>query len=47
MFVGVDKKSQPFKVMAKKATRYKKSPDIFNLENPTGEISSGEEKIFS
>ena len=46
MFVGVDKKKQPFKVMAKKATRYKKSPDIFNLENPTGEIKSGEEKFF-
>ena len=46
MFVGVDKKKQPFKVMAKKATRYKKSPDIFNLENPTGEIKSGKEKFF-
>ena len=45
MFVGVDKK-QPFKVMAKKATRYKKSPDIFNLENPTGEIKSEKKNFF-
>ncbi len=45
-FVGVDKKKQPFKVMAEKATRFKKSPDIFNLEYPTGEIESGDEKFF-
>ena len=45
-FIGTDKKKQPFKVMAKKATRLKESPDIFNLENPTGEIKSGEEKFF-
>ena len=45
-FIGVDKKKQPFKVMAKKAIRFKKSPDIFNLEYPTGEIKSGEEKFF-
>tara|TARA_B100000963_G_C22573216_1_gene647109 strand:+ start:504 stop:1052 length:549 start_codon:yes stop_codon:yes gene_type:complete len=45
-FLGVDKKKQPFKVMARKATRFKKSPDIFNLEYPTGEMNSGEEKFF-
>ncbi len=45
-FMGIDKKSQPFKVMATKATRFKKTPDIFDLEEPTGEISSGKEKFF-
>ena len=45
-FVGIDKKNQPFKVMAKKATRLKKEPNIFNLEKPTGEINTGEEKFF-
>ena len=45
-FIGTDKKKQPFKVMAKKATRLKESPDIFNLEKPTGEIKSGKEKFF-
>ncbi len=45
-FMGVDKKNQPFKVMAKKATRLKESPDIFNLEKPTGEINSGKEKFY-
>ena len=44
--MGIDKKSQPFKVMATKATRFKKTPDIFNLEEPTGEMSSGKEKFF-
>ena len=46
MFMGVDKKEQPFKVMADKATRFKNTPDIFNLDKPTGEITSGKEKFF-
>ena len=45
-FVGIDKKNQPFKVMANKATRLKQEPNIFNLEKPTGEINSGKEKFF-
>lgn len=45
-FMGVDKKKQPFKVMADKATRFKSTPDIFNLDKPTGEITSGKEKFF-
>ena len=45
-FIGIDKKNQPFKVMAKKATRLKQEPNIFNLEKPTGEISTGNEKFF-
>ncbi len=45
-FMGIDKKKQPFKVMAEKAIRYKSTPDIFNLEMPTGEINSGKEKFF-
>ena len=45
-FMGVDKKSQPFKVMAAKATRFKQTPDIFNLEKPTGEMNSGKERFF-
>ena len=45
-FMGIDKKSQPFRVTASKATRYKNSPDIFNLEKPIGEINSGQEKYF-
>ncbi len=46
VFMGIDKKEQPFKVMAKKATRLKESPDIFDLERPTGELKSGTEKFF-
>ncbi|MEE2694846.1 MAG: LPS export ABC transporter periplasmic protein LptC [Pseudomonadota bacterium] len=45
-FMGIDKKKQPFIVTASKATRYKSSPDIFNLEEPVGEIISGKEKYF-
>ncbi len=45
-FVGIDKKNQPFKVMAHKATRLKQEPNIFNLEKPTGEINTGKEKFF-
>ena len=46
IFIGIDKKNQPFKVMANKAIRLKQQPNIFNLEKPTGEINSGEEKFF-
>ena len=46
IFMGMDKKKQPFKVMARKATRLKESPDIFDLERPTGELKSGTEKFF-
>ena len=46
VFMGIDKKKQPFKVMAKKATRLKESPDVFDLEKPTGELKSGTEKFF-
>ena len=45
-FIGIDKKNQPFKVMAITATRLKKEPNIFNLEKPTGEINTGKEKFF-
>ena len=45
-FIGIDNKNQPFKVMANKAVRLKREPNIFNLEKPTGEINSGEEKCF-
>ena len=46
VFMGMDNKKQPFKVMAKKATRLKESPDIFDLERPTGELISGTEEFF-
>ena len=45
-FLGIDNKNQPFKVMANKAIRLKQEPNIFNLEKPTGEINSGNEKFF-
>ena len=45
-FIGIYNKNQPFKVMAKKAIRLKQEPNIFNLEQPTGEINSGKEKFF-
>ena len=32
--------------MADKAIRLKQQPNIFKLEEPTGEINSGEEKFF-
>jgi len=46
MFMSIDNKKQPFKVMAAKATRFKNEPNIFNLDNPTGEIKSGDEIFF-
>ena len=46
IFMGIDKKNQPFKVMANKAIRLKQEPNIFDLEKPTGEINSGKEKFF-
>ena len=46
MFMSIDNKKQPFKVMAAKATRFKNEPNIFNLDNPTGEIKSGDEVFF-
>ena len=45
-FIGIDNKNQPFKVMAKKAIRLKQEPNIFDLEQPTGEINSGKERFF-
>ena len=45
-FMGIDNKNQPFKVMANKAIRLKQEPNIFNLEQPTGEINSGKERFF-
>ena len=46
VFMSINKKKEPFKIMAKKATRFKDSPDIFNLDEPTGEIKSGTDDFF-
>ena len=46
LFMGLDKKQQPFKISAQKATRFTKSENIFNLEKPNGEIETNSEKFF-
>ena len=46
LFMGLDKKQQPFKISADKAIRYNVNENIFNLEEPTGEIETNSEKFF-
>ena len=46
LFVGLDKKQQPFKISADKAVRYNINDNIFNLEEPKGEIETNSEKFF-
>ncbi len=46
VFMSINKKEEPFKVMAQKATRFKETPNIFNLDKPTGEIKSGNDDFF-
>jgi len=42
-FIGLDKKKQPYKISASKASKVEDSSEIFNLENPKGEIVNDEE----
>ena len=46
LFMGLDKKQQPFKISADKAVRYNINDNIFNLEEPKGEIETNSEKFF-
>ena len=46
LFMGLDKKQQPFKISAQKATRFIESDNIFNLEKPNGEIENNSEKFY-
>ena len=46
LFMGFDKKQQPFKISAQKATRFIESDNIFNLEKPNGEIENNSEKFY-
>ena len=46
IFMGLNKKEQPFKVSASKATRFKEESDTFYLENPIGEILIDNDKYF-
>ena len=46
LFMGLDKKQQPFKISALKAIRYNENENIFNLEEPKGEIKTSSEKFF-
>ena len=45
-FIGLDKKKQPFKVSAAKATKLNNFDEIFNLEKPVGQITSNNEIYF-
>ena len=45
-FLGLDKKKQPYKVSASKAMKINNKIDIFNLEDPKGEITSSSEIFF-
>ena len=46
LFIGIDKKKQPFKVSAKTATRFNHKMEIFDLEKPKGEIQTNSEKFY-
>ena len=46
IFMGLNKKEQPFKVTASKATRFKEESNTFYLENPIGEILIDNDKYF-
>ena len=46
IFMGLNKKEQPFKVTASKATRFKEESNTFYLENPVGEILIENDKYF-
>ena len=46
IFMGLNKKEQPFKVTASKATRFKEESNTFYLENPVGEILIDNDKYF-
>ena len=46
LFMGLDKKQQPFRISAQKATRFTDSENIFNLDKPNGEIETNSEKFY-
>ena len=46
LFMGLDKKQQPFRISAQKATRFTSSENIFNLDKPNGEIETNSEKFY-
>ena len=46
LFMGLDKKQQPFRISAQKATRFTNSDNIFNLDKPNGEIETNSEKYY-
>ena len=46
LFMGLDKKQQPFRISAQKATRFTNTENIFNLEKPNGEIETNSEKFY-
>ena len=46
IFMGLNKKEQPFKVTASKATRFKEESNTFYLENPVGEILIDNDRYF-
>tara|TARA_B100000700_G_C14800254_1_gene740205 strand:- start:15 stop:587 length:573 start_codon:yes stop_codon:yes gene_type:complete len=46
LFMGLDKKQQPFRISAQKATRFTNTENIFNLERPKGEIETNSEKFY-
>ena len=46
LFMGLDKKQQPFQISAHKATRFTNTENIFNLEKPNGEIETNSEKFY-
>ena len=46
IFMGLNKKEQPFKVTASKATRFKEETNTFYLENPIGEILIDNNKYY-
>ena len=45
-FLGLDKKKQPFKISASKAFKINSDKEVFNLENPKGELIKDGEFFF-
>ena len=46
LFMGLDRKEQPFKISAAEAIRYNDDEDIFNLDQPLEKLKTSEEKFF-
>ncbi len=45
-FIGLDKEKKPFKISAAKATKLNNSTEVFDLEEPKGEITNDSDVFY-